>query len=452
VHVATTGLVLAAGALLAWLLCFALTMLATRPVLRGTGAESGLPPPAIAALLCPPNGRVPRRAATATLLDLIARGRLVVAADGGGQQWVRLATRQPGPALLPHEAHVLDHVTARVQVAGGALPLGALRLESSQHARRWYERFTELVVADARELGLVRDRAGMPVRVLLRLALVTPAGLAGAAAVAGHQAMGLFYVLIGYLAMTTPVRLLRRPVPRGAGVPAAVGCRALRDELARYPLEAAVPTGDRRPGYAVGLGVARWSGAAEPFTPGGDRVWSVRRGRWLRVVDPPALLSGTSPGTIFALIVPTLLFATIWAVLLGYLTLHFHADWTTLVWPVALLGLGWTVWGTGIFLFLRRIWYAIEDLVRPLRVIVGQVVYLESDVSPDPETADNYYVAVDDGATDPVRKYPIGRGLHDRLRYGSWLRLDVRARSGAVEHVEVVAAPGPAYDAEARAR
>src|SRR5262249_39225295 len=159
----------------------------------------------------------------------------------------------------------------------------------------------------------------------------------------------------------TPVRLLRRPVPRGAGVPAAAGCRALRDELARYQLDQAAPPGDRRPGYAVALGTARWSGAAEPFTPGGDLVWAARRGKWPRVVCPPALRSGTSPGVIFALIVPTLLFATIWAVLLGYLTLHFHADWVIRVWPVALLGLGWAVWGTGMLLFLRRIWYAGED-------------------------------------------------------------------------------------------
>src|SRR5262249_1939384 len=163
--------------------------------------EVSLPPPAIAALLCPPNGRLPHRAAAATLLDLVACGRLQVAADGSGQQWVRPAAHQPDPAPLPHEGHVLDHVIARARVTGGPMPLAALRLDSSEHAKRWYERFTELVVADARHLGLVRERAGLPVRVLLRLALLVPAGLAGAAvvtghsaaALAGHHVWGLFY-------------------------------------------------------------------------------------------------------------------------------------------------------------------------------------------------------------------------------------------------------------------
>jgi hypothetical protein len=192
----------------------------------------------------------------------------------------------------------------------------------------------------------------------------------------------------------------------------------------------------------VALGVVRGSVVADPFKPGGDVVWSAHSRRWLRVVSARGILSGLSPGVILALIVPTLLFATIWAALLGYLTLHFHTNWILRVWPVALLGLGWAVWGTGTLLFLRRIWYAVEDLLRPPRVIVGQVVYLESNVSVDDESPDTFYVAVDDGTADQVTKYPIGRGLHDRLRYGSWLRLEVRPKTGAVVRTDIVAAPG----------
>jgi hypothetical protein len=71
------------------------------------------------------------------------------------------------------------------------------------------------------------------------------------------------------------------------------------------------------------------------------------------------------------------------------------------------------------------------DMVVPPVTVIGQVVYLESDIGSDPEGLDNYYVAVADETTDRHTGYEISRGPHDRLRYGSWLRLQVPAKLGS---------------------
>jgi hypothetical protein len=78
-------LVLAEAASAAWLRCYGLIMLATRPRRRlasagGFAQMAELPPPAIAAVLVRANGMVPRVAA-ATLLDLVARRIVTEARD-----------------------------------------------------------------------------------------------------------------------------------------------------------------------------------------------------------------------------------------------------------------------------------------------------------------------------------------------------------------------------------
>jgi hypothetical protein len=111
------------------------------------------------------------------------------------------------------------------------------------------------------------------------------------------------------------------------------------------------------------------------------------------------------------------------------------------MWPVLLLVLGWAVWVWGTFRFARWFYRSVYDLAAPPVTLIGQVVYLESEVSSDSETPDTYYVAVDDGTTDRITRYEITRGLHDRLRYGSWLSLQVRPKLGSFVRAEVLPTP-----------
>jgi hypothetical protein len=197
----------------------------------------------------------------------------------------------------------------------------------------------------------------------------------------------------------------------------------------------------------VALGLTRASGNRSPFAPcdPADEVWSARTGRWrrVRVVRGGGLMFGAPTAMTFVAAVPALLFSGIWALLLSYLTRHLTPSRLIQIWPVALLGLGWLLWTVGNVWFVRMLYYSVYDLTRPPRTIVGQVVYLESHVHHDAENPDTFYTAVDDGTTDRIVKYEIGRTLHDRLRYGTWLRLQVRPKLGAVVSAEIIAPPGP---------
>jgi hypothetical protein len=337
---------------------------------------------------------------------------------------------------------VLDHVAARAHLGGGAVPLAGLRLESGRHAKRWYADFNRQVVAEARRLGLAADRGAWPLRALLRLGLLVPAVLAAVAALREGGGWTMVTVIVfGYSAATLPVRLLDRAVPRGPGIAAAARCRSERAELSRYPPGADAAPGDRRPAYAIAFGLTAPPRGAVPFEPGGDLVWSPWRGRWVRVVPRHALSFGASPMVAVIGCVPALLVSGIWGVLLGGVTQQLTWSQVARVWPVALLVAGWAVWIWGNVLFARWFYRSVYDLAVPPVTVIGQVVYLESAVSSDSDTPDNFYVAVDDGTTDHVTRYEIGHGLHDRLRYGSWLRLQVRPKLGSLVRADVLPTP-----------
>ena len=450
------SLVPAEVALAAWALCYGVVMVATRPRRRvASGDASGsvrtltLPAPALAALLAQADGRVPRAAPVATLLDLVARRMVIVSSDAHGQQWYSA----PGPAsadadgepvLLSFERHVLDHVATRALVGGGAVPLAGLRLESGEHAKRWYAEFNRQLIAEARRLNLAADRGAWPLRVLLRLALLVPAVLAAVVALRGDGAWTLvMYIFFGYAAATLPVRLLNRVVPRGAGIAAAARCRSIRAELSRYPLGDNAPPGDRRPAYAMAFGLTSPQRGATPFKPGGDLVWSPWTGRWVRVVSRGSLSFGASPMVALIGFVPAVLFFGIWGVLLGGLTQQLTWSQVARMWPAGLLALGWVVWVCGTVLFARWTYRSVYDLLVPPVTMIGQVVFLESAVSRNSENPDNYYVAVDDGTTDRITRYEITRGLHDRLRYGNWLSLEVRPKLRSLVRAEVLPTPEP---------
>jgi hypothetical protein len=434
-------------------------MLATRPRRRVAARDevaptrtAGLPAPALAAVLVRANGKVPRVAPVATLLDLVARGIVTESRDAEGRSWYSVtgsAAAEVGrePVLLSFERHVLDHVAARAHVGGGVVPLDGLKLESGHRAHNWYTEFNEQVIGEARRLDLVADRGAWPLRALLRLALLVPAVLAAVVALRGHGGWTVvMYILFGYAAATLPVRLLDRAVPRGAGVAVAARCRAVRAELSRYPIGDHTPPGDRRPAYAMAFGLTAAQRGATPFQPGGDVVWSPSTGRWLRVVPGRGLSFGASPAVALAGLVPVLLFSGVWAVLLTGITRELDRTHVARVWPISLLALGWVLWIWGNLLFARWFYRSMYDLVAPPVTVIGQVVHLASDVGGDSQEPHLFYVAVDDGTTDRITRYEISGDLHGRLRYGSWLSLRVRPKLGSLLHAEILPTPGTSED------
>lgn len=114
-----------------------------------------LEPPAVVALLT--NGYdVPNTAATATALDLAARGWIRLTTVDGELAVVTRGTAVTGDSLLPYEQQVLNHLASRAfndVVSAGTLHLARRRLD-----RRWWLRFRRSVAAHAESMGLAVRR------------------------------------------------------------------------------------------------------------------------------------------------------------------------------------------------------------------------------------------------------------------------------------------------------
>lgn len=119
-------------------------------------------------------------AASATLLDLAARGVVAVEEIGPELSLVRLR-KDPG-GLRPYERLVYDHV--RALAVDGVVATGALA-EGSRDLRRWWKSFRRKVIVEAREQGLSRPRWSRGHALLLGAAAVVPAAAIGIAAGAG---------------------------------------------------------------------------------------------------------------------------------------------------------------------------------------------------------------------------------------------------------------------------
>ena len=129
---------IAAGvALLGWLAVLAAVLLANQsksPEPVSAGLElGGDSPPAVVALLTH-RWKPDPVGASATLIDLAARGivRFEPLAAGGFQ--VRLPDQPPPPDLLDYEAHVLE--LARSRATNGVAPCAALQVREKSSTRR----------------------------------------------------------------------------------------------------------------------------------------------------------------------------------------------------------------------------------------------------------------------------------------------------------------------------
>ncbi len=110
------------------------------------------------------------------------------------------------PDLKPHERQLLDHIAARAKLGGGAVLEAALRLESSEHAKRWMADFSGKVITEARERGLVEERVSLRTCFWLWVALLVAVVLLAIAAIGvsflfhGTDPVAALYTIPGALA------------------------------------------------------------------------------------------------------------------------------------------------------------------------------------------------------------------------------------------------------------
>lgn len=297
-------LVVAGVVLVAWFVLFGVVARATMPRLPETGPETmelGPETPAVANFLAN-RWEVTTSAIAATLVDLAARRIVALEQIGDGDHLVRLRSTGTGARerLNAYETQVVDLV--RDHVVGGTVPARELSLGYGETAEKWWKRFRQSVIDDARDSGLARRRFSPLQAALLVATLVVPFAIAGAGLEvygAAQRAAGDDFDTGGGLVVAGVVWLLMVGIGarrlRGwrdttAGSEAAarwLGVRAFlrHDDAFRDTPPAGVAIWERVLAYGAGLGVAYATVAALPIGPTrNDEGWSpYRRGLWREV-------------------------------------------------------------------------------------------------------------------------------------------------------------------------
>jgi hypothetical protein len=380
--------------------------------------------PGLAAVLTAAYDRIGPVGTQATQLDLVARGVIFHETNAAGR-WLR-----PGPVtadLRPYERQVVALVAERAARGGGRTP--------AEQTKQWYEAFRDEIVADARARGLVAPRVPRGLRALLYLTLLVPYALACLAT--GHVLLAIGWFVIPAVLLSLPVRLLSRPVPRGAGREAAAVCRRIRAEFAGVPPPSEPVRGDRRLAYAVALG---WSDSGTGSARTDGTVWSNRTGTWTRVEVSRrrGVMAGSDPHTALWGLPGSLVFFEIWGALLTWFTVRMNAHRLAEAWPPLLVVAGWCVWWVCVGGIGRFVYRGIYDLTHPPLVIAGPVVSIESDVNRDAETPDHFYLAVDEADGVAAGWWEVPRSVHDTTRLYQWVRIVATPKLGHVQSTEVL--------------
>ena len=250
---------------------------------EGPRLDVGEESPAVVSLLAN-RLRLDRVTLPATVLDLAARGWYRL--DEGGPD--RILCRQlrhqvrTGDGLAPYERRVLDHIATRMGPDGVA-PASALL----EDAANWSDEFEREIRAEARRLGLTRDRWPRGARSLYRLAALAPGGFVAvavlqgshsklAAAAAGCLAWGV--LAFGFDSVLQGEQ--KTPAGRAAAAHWGGVRAALRSDAALTTLSpAAIAIWGRRLAYGAAFGAAPAAVAAVSAPPK-DRAWSSYGGRW----------------------------------------------------------------------------------------------------------------------------------------------------------------------------
>ncbi|MBO4270941.1 DUF2207 family protein [Microbispora triticiradicis] len=428
-----------------WLLLLLALAAATRnPDVEAGPATANLAPqsPAVVDLITG-GWRLCDEAASATLLDLAARGVVGVEEIGPELSLVRMRG-EPG-GLRPYERLVYDHV--RSLAVDGVVATGALA-EGSRDLGRWWKSFRRKVIAEAREQGLSRARWSRAHAALLTVAAALPAAAIGVAANISdkdHEAgIGAAVVSFAGLLALMGRQGGERGTAEGARAAAHwLGVRAHLGTTGRFAEQpaASVTIWGRHLAYAAALGLAPRAVTSLPVsTPADDsRAWSDYGGMW-HVVDvryPSRLLWGRPPGSAVVRGLAAGWFAGFFAWILLVAASAFDVWPRGLVVPAALLA-GLAVAGPPIL-------FALSDLTGPVTV-EGQVVRLRR-FRDGGKGGDNarwtYWCAIDEGRAPEVgarevRAMCLSGDMWESLREGDRVRAAAGRRTGWIRRIEVI--------------
>ena len=318
---------LAIAAAAGWLLAFSLCAAATRLPPRPAGSATPWPGldgerPALVNLVttrCRLNGA----AYPATILDLAAKGHLMITQRMPGQLWCDVPAAAPADAgLAPSERLAL--ADARRLADRGGAPFEAVAESCASDVRGKWDPFEQAVRAEGRQAGLTRPRLPVAVQAPLYVGAGVASLLAFPAVDAVPHTSGVVAPLVAaFFAFTIPVtmvgRLSQKDRPTGHGTAvaawvareaadAAAGCRHLGPVPASSPAELSalalavaagvpVPVPGVSPGLAAGVrpGRATARSAQSAQTPRPTVAWSSAGGQWRLVRIGPVLSERIHP-------------------------------------------------------------------------------------------------------------------------------------------------------------
>jgi Predicted membrane protein (DUF2207) len=310
---------LAIAAAAGWLLAFSLCAVVTRLPPRWAGAAAPWPGlagerPALVNLVVT-RGRLNGAAYPATVLDLAAKGHLVITQRVPGQLWCDPSAAAPADTGLAESERLVLADARRLADRGGA-PFEAVAESCASDVRGKWDPFERAVRAEGRQAGLTRPRLPGAVQAPLYVGAGGVGVLAFAAVDAVPHTSGVWAPLVvAFFAFIIPVTLVGSlsQMDRLTGHGSAVGAWAAReaaDAAARWrhlgpvpassPAElstlasaaaagAPVPVPGVSPGLAAGVrpgrGTARSAQSAE--TPRPTAAWSSFGGQWRLVTIGP---------------------------------------------------------------------------------------------------------------------------------------------------------------------
>lgn len=241
-------------------------------------SEFGDESPAVAAFLA--NGfRLPAEAASATIIDLAARGVIKIEDYRPGLPMIRLSS-EASAGLRPYETRVIQLLESKA--SGGIVPAEALSSGEGEISQRWRHAFRNEVVDEAQERGLSRDLWNARLTTIFALLSLLPAGTTLIAR-GWEPALGVF---VAGLFILQIIRYYRPQQPTAFGLARASHWLGVRQYLSSHgEFDDVSPAGvaiwGRNLSYAAALEIARTAVKMLPMGDEDDRnAWSPWGGRW----------------------------------------------------------------------------------------------------------------------------------------------------------------------------
>jgi len=262
---------LAIAAAVGWLLAFSLCAVATRIPRRWAGATAPWPGPAgerpALVNLVATRGRLSGAAYPATVLDLAAKGHLMITRRAPGQLWCDVPAAAPADTGLAQSERLALTDARRLADRGGA-PFEAVAESCASDVRGKWDPFEQAVRAEGRQAGLTRPRLPVAVQAPLYVGAGVVSLLVFPAVDAVPHTSGVVAPLVAaFFAFVIPVTVVGslsqqdRPTGHGAAV-AAWAAREGADAAASRRHLGPVPVSSPADLSALALAVA--TGAPVP--------------------------------------------------------------------------------------------------------------------------------------------------------------------------------------------